>query len=61
MLTQERKAYLAEKVLDLFSGRPLGGAFPRLILALTKRLNSSLDFRTSTVGEKASKVTAILL
>lgn len=61
MLTLARESYLTEKVAELFSGKPVGGAFPRLVFALTKRLNNSLDFNIAPLQEKASKVGKILV
>lgn len=61
ILTKEREQYLTEKVAELFSGKPLGGAFPRLVFALTKRLNNSLEFSVASLQQKANTVGKILI
>ncbi|MFM0627776.1 hypothetical protein [Paraburkholderia xenovorans] len=54
MLKEARSEYALKKIEDMLNGQDTGGAFPRLVLKLLKRLSSSVQFRLQTSREKAS-------
>ncbi|MEC5407086.1 hypothetical protein VOM14_16190 [Paraburkholderia sp. MPAMCS5] len=57
MLQEARKNYLIEILTDLLSGqRRFGGAFPRVVHALLKRLSLPENFKDAPLSEKAEWV-----
>jgi hypothetical protein len=55
-LKEAREEYMVELVLRLFQGTSTGGIFPRLILAMAKRLSASADFKALSMERKAARV-----
>lgn len=55
------KEYLGDLIERLLNGELMGGVFPKLILALMKRLSADISFRTQNNAEKAATLQARLI
>ncbi|MFL9992419.1 hypothetical protein PQR34_14495 [Paraburkholderia sediminicola] len=57
LLSDARTGFLVKKIEELLNGKPLGGAFPRLVLRFVKQLSMFSEFTKLTNNEKARLLT----